>query len=86
VQKDTLHLRFEKDALGRVIGELHVEDVRSQKSYCNGARYPTVQRPFVSKKMVLTLMRQMFRFAQDRTLLDNDPTSSIRVQIAVKML
>lgn len=29
-------------------------------------------------KMTLTLMRQMFRFAQDRDIIDNDPTSSIR--------
>lgn len=67
---------FEKDVLP-VIGEMHVEDVR--KSHIATVLDTLLARnvPRLAK-MALTLMRQMFRFAQDRDIIDNDPTSSIR--------
>lgn len=67
---------FEKDVLP-FIGELHVEEV------CK-SHIATVLDTLLARnvprlaKMALTLMRQMFRFAQDRDIIDNDPTSSIR--------
>ncbi|MES2501009.1 MAG: tyrosine-type recombinase/integrase [Pseudomonadota bacterium] len=67
---------FEKDVLP-LIGEMHVEEVRK-------GHIATVLDTLLARnvprlaKMALTLMRQMFRFAQDRDIIDNDPTSSIR--------
>lgn len=67
---------FEKDVLP-IIGEMSVEDVR--KSHIAGILDTLLARnvPRLAK-VALTLMRQMFRFAQDREIIDNDPTSSIR--------
>ncbi len=67
---------FEKDVLP-AIGALSVEDVR--KGHI-AAILDTLLARGVPRlaKMALTLMRQMFRFAQDRDIIDNDPTSSIR--------
>lgn len=67
---------FEKDVLP-AIGAMSVEDVR--KGHI-AAILDTLLARGVPRlaKMTLTLMRQMFRFAQDRDIIDNDPTSSIR--------
>ena len=67
---------FEKDVLP-LIGEMPVEEVR--KSHIAMVLDTLLARnvPRLAK-MALTLMRQMFRFAQDRDIIDNDPTSSIR--------
>lgn len=67
---------FEKDVLP-LIGNLAVEDVRK-------AHIINVIDTLLSRgvnrmsKLILSLMRQMFRFAQDRDIIENDPTSSIR--------
>jgi len=67
---------FEKDVLP-VIGSMAAEDVRK-------AHIVTVTNALISRgvnrmsKLILSLMRQMFRFAQDQDIIDNDPTSSIR--------
>ena len=67
---------FEKDVLP-TIGAMSVEDVRK-------GNIATILDTLLARgvprlaKMTLTLMRQMFRFAQDRDIIDNDPTSSIR--------
>jgi integrase len=67
---------FEKDVLP-AIGAMSVEDVRKGNI---AAVLDTLLARGVPRlaKMTLTLMRQMFRFAQDRDIIDNDPTSSIR--------
>ncbi|MDP1657747.1 MAG: tyrosine-type recombinase/integrase [Methylotenera sp.] len=67
---------FEKDVLP-AIGAMSVEDVRKGNI---AAILDTLLARGVPRlaKMTLTLMRQMFRFAQDRDIIDNDPTSSIR--------
>ena len=67
---------FEKDVLP-VIGAMSVEDVR--KSHIAAILDTLLSRrvPRLTK-MTLALIRQMFRFAQDRDIIDNDPTSSIR--------
>ena len=67
---------FEKDVLP-LIGNMAVEDVRK-------AHIINVIDTLLSRgvnrmsKLILSLMRQMFRFAQDRDIIENDPTSSIR--------
>lgn len=67
---------FEKDVLP-LIGSMAVEDVRK-------AHIINVIDTLLSRgvnrmtKLILALMRQMFRFAQDRDIIENDPTSSIR--------
>lgn len=67
---------FEKDVLP-FIGAMSVEDVR--KSHIAVILDTLLARrvPRLTK-MTLALIRQMFRFAQDRDIIDNDPTSSIR--------
>jgi integrase len=67
---------FEKDVLP-IIGNMAVEDVR--KSHIMLV-IDTLLARGVNRmtKLVLALMRQMFRFAQDREYVENDPTSSIR--------
>jgi integrase len=67
---------FNKDVLP-LIGHLAVEDVRK-------GRITEVTDKLLSRgvnrmaKLIFSLMRQMFRFAVDRDLIDNDPTASIR--------
>ena len=67
---------FEKDVLP-LIGNLAVEDVRK-------AHIVTILNNLLDRgvnrmaKVVLSLIRQMFRFAQDQDIIENDPTSSIR--------
>ena len=71
-----IHRMFEKDVLP-LIGKMAVEDVRK-------AHIINVVDTLLSRgvnrmtKLILSLMRQMFRFAQDRDIIENDPTSSIR--------
>lgn len=67
---------FEKDVLP-AIGAMSVEDVRKGNIAAILDTLLTRGVPRLAK-MTLTLMRQMFRFAQDRDIIDNDPTSSIR--------
>lgn len=67
---------FEKDVLP-LIGNMAVEDVR--KAHVINV-IDTLLARGVNRmtKLILSLMRQMFRFAQDRDIIENDPTSSIR--------
>lgn len=67
---------FEKDVFP-LIGELAVEDMR--KAHIVQILDTMLARGIRRMvKLVLALMRQMFRFAQDRDLIENDPTASIR--------
>ena len=67
---------FEKDVLP-VIGDLFVEDVR--KSHVTQITDALLLRGVKRMaKMILALMRQMFRFAVDRDIIEFDPTASIR--------
>lgn len=66
---------FNKDILP-VIGDMAVEDIR--KSHIAIILDNLIARKVPrTAKMALTLMRQMFRFAQDRDYIDNDPTRSL---------
>lgn len=67
---------FEKDVLP-LIGKIAVEDVK--KAHIINV-IDTILSRGVNRmsKLILALMRQMFRFAQDRDIIENDPTSSIR--------
>jgi integrase len=67
---------FEKDVLP-AIGGLAVEDVKKAHVI---AIVDTQLARGVDRlaKMTLSLMRQMFRFAQDRDIIETDPTSTIR--------
>jgi integrase len=67
---------FEKDVLP-AIGNMAAEDVR--KGHV-AAILDTLLARGVNRlsKLMLGLMRQMFRFAQDRDNIENDPTISIR--------
>lgn len=67
---------FEKDVLP-VIGNLAVEDVKKAHivSILNSMLERGVNR---MAKVVLSLVRQMFRFSQDQDIVESDPTSSIR--------
>lgn len=67
---------FEKDVLP-LLGNIFVEDVRKSHIAIVLDTLLTRNVPRLAK-ITLTLMRQMFRFAQDRDIIDNDPTSSIR--------
>lgn len=69
---------FEKDVLP-VIGSMAVEDVR--KSHIVDI-VDTMLRRGIKRmvKLVLKLIRQMFRFAQEKDIVENDPTSTIRVK------
>lgn len=67
---------FEKDVLP-YIGNMAVEDVK--KGHVVAILDKILERGINRMpKLILSLIRQMFRFAQDRDLIDNDPTSSIR--------
>lgn len=67
---------FEKDVLP-ILGELFVEDVR--KGHITQVTDALLKRGVKRMaKMILALMRQMFRFAVDRGIIEFDPTGSIR--------
>jgi integrase len=67
---------FEKDVLP-LIGIMAAEDVR--KAHVINVTDALLARGVNrTAKMILALMRQMFRFAQDRDIIESDPTSSIR--------
>lgn len=67
---------FEKDILP-TIGEIAVEDVKKAHIVLilNALLERGVNR---MSKLILSLTRQMFRYAQDQDIIENDPTSSIR--------
>jgi integrase len=67
---------FEKDVLP-LIGKMAVEDVR-KANIINVIDTLLARGVNRMSKLILSLMRQMFRFAQDRDIIENDPTSSIR--------
>lgn len=67
---------FEKDVLPK-LGPVAVEDVK--KSSITLVTDPLLARGVTRMaKLIFSLMRQMFRFAVDRDLIEADPTSSIR--------
>jgi integrase len=67
---------FNKDVLP-VLGDLFVEDVR--KSHITQITDALLMRGVNRMaKLLLGLMRQMFRFAVDRDIIEFDPTASIR--------
>jgi site-specific recombinase XerD len=67
---------FEKDVLP-VLGNLFVEDVR--KGHITQVTDALLMRGVKRMaKMILGLIRQMFRFAVDRGIIEFDPTASIR--------
>ncbi|HHK4756177.1 TPA: tyrosine-type recombinase/integrase [Pseudomonas aeruginosa] len=67
---------FNKDVLP-LIGHLAVEDVR--KGHITEVTDKLLARGVNRMaKQIFSLMRQMFRFAVDRDLIDSDPTASIR--------
>jgi integrase len=67
---------FNKDVLP-IIGNLPAEDVK--KSHIVVITNSLIERDVPRMaKVILSLMRQMFRFAQDQDIIENDPTSSIR--------
>jgi len=67
---------FEKDVLP-IIGALAVEDVR--KGHITGVTDALLARgvPRMAK-LIFSLMRQMFRFAVDRDIIEGDPSAAIR--------
>lgn len=67
---------FEKDVLP-LLGNMAVEDVKKGHiaMVVDGLLARGVQR---MAKMIFSLVRQMFRFAQDRDIVENDPTAAIR--------
>ena len=67
---------FEKDVLP-LIGAIAVEDVR--KGHVTGVADALLARgvPRMAK-LIFSLIRQMFRFAVDRDIIEADPTASIR--------
>jgi integrase len=67
---------FEKDVLP-IIGEMAVEDIR-KAHIINVIDILLARGVNRMTKLILSLMRQMFRFAQDRDIIEFDPTSSIR--------
>jgi integrase len=68
---------FEKDVLP-LIGAMAVEDVR--KGHIVNIIDTMLDRGIKRMvKIVLKLIRQMLRFAQEKDIIENDPTSSIRV-------
>ncbi len=71
-----VHRMFHKDVLP-IIGNLPAEEVKKSHIVVitNGLIERDVPR---MAKVILSLMRQMFRFAQDQDIIENDPTSSIR--------
>lgn len=77
-RKDTTEIRrmFNKDVLP-AIGHLLVEDIRKAHivQIINDIQARGVKRMV---KLMLSQMRQMFRFAVDQDIIENDPTASIR--------
>lgn len=77
-RKDTREIRrmFEKDVLPQ-IGHLFVGDIRKGHivQIINDVQARGVKRMV---KLMLSQMRQMFRFAVDQDIIENDPTASIR--------
>jgi integrase len=67
---------FEKDVLPK-IGGIAVDDIRKGHIMAVTDALLTRGVPRMAK-MILSLMRQMFRFAVDRDIIENDPTSAIR--------
>ena len=67
---------FEKDVLP-TIGTIPVEDVKKANI---SKVVDTILERGVDRtaRMILALMRQMFRFAQDRDIIEVDPTATIR--------
>jgi integrase len=77
-RKDVKELKrmFEKDVLP-YLGDLFVEDVK--KGHITQVTDALLKRGVKRMaKMILALMRQMFRFAVDRGIIEFDPTASIR--------
>lgn len=67
---------FEKDVLP-IIGDMAVEDVK--KSHVISVVDTLLERKVDrTAKIALSLMRQMFRFALDRDIVEADPTATIR--------
>lgn len=67
---------FEKDVLPR-IGEMPVEDVR--KGHVTAVTDALLTRGVARMaKLIFSLMRQMFRFAVDRDIIEFEPTAAIR--------
>ncbi len=67
---------FQKDVLPQV-GHLAVEDVR--KGHITAITDTLLARGVKRMaKLIFSLIRQMFRFAVDRDIIEHDPTSSIR--------
>lgn len=67
---------FKKDVLPK-IGHLAIEDVR--KGHITVVTDELLSRGVNRMaKLIFSLMRQMFRFAVDRDLIESDPTASIR--------
>jgi len=67
---------FEKDVLPK-LGAFAVEDVK--KGHITSVTDPLLARGVNRMaKLIFSLMRQMFRFAVDRDLIEADPTASIR--------
>jgi len=77
-RKNTAEIRrmFNKDVLP-TIGHLMVEDIRKGHivQIINDIQARGVKRMV---KLMLSQMRQMFRFAVDQDIIENDPTASIR--------
>lgn len=77
-RKDTKEISrmFNKDVLP-VIGNLLVEDIKKAHivQVLNEIQVRGVSRML---KLMLSQMRQMFRFAVDQDIIENDPTASIR--------
>lgn len=77
-RKNTTEIRrmFNKDVLP-AIGHLLVEDIRKAHivQIINDIQARGVKRMV---KLMLSQMRQMFRFAVDQDIIENDPTASIR--------
>lgn len=77
-RSDTAEIRrmFYKDVIP-AIGHFFVEDIRKSHiiKILNDIQERGVKR---MAKMMLSLMRQMFRFAVDQDIIENDPTASIR--------
>lgn len=67
---------FQKDVLP-IIGGLAVEDVR--KGHLTGVTDVLLARGVARMaKLIFSLMRQMFRYAVDRDIIENDPSAAIR--------
>lgn len=67
---------FEKDVLP-VLGDFAVEDVR--KGHITAVTDVLLARGVMRMaKLIFSLMRQMFRYAVDRDIIENDPSAAIR--------